>query len=301
MREFCEYCSEEFEQLFFNFSAPKNNNTRNEYISYVNLLCKYIGKDFLDIGFDDARKYLDYMNSERSNGKLTKKTVCVRLSCYNTLAQHIEEHSDDYKNPFSRLARPEVSHEFDPNRIPTMEELDSLFSEAKKDTQHFLILALASRVGLSATSVLNIHTDNIVRNGEDVYIHFEPKGDFDKDSYVKLPEDVKEVLELYVKSKNIDLASREPLFKNKWGNPLTLKNVDQLVKKIARKCGLEEYTLKDFRNRALLDMANSGVSMEKLSEYTGLKSMRLEKFFLNVGLVSDDCPAELVNYRLIVN
>lgn len=301
MREFVDLCSEEFKQYFYNYSAGKNNNTRNEYVSYINMLCEYSGKDFLDITTEDAQNYLNYMNNKRSDGKLTRKTITVRLACYNTMAQYIDDKADEYSNPFSKLSRPTVKDEFDPNRIPTMSDLDKLMGEAKKDPQDFLILSLASRVGLSATSILHLTTKSIILDGEDVFLHFEPKDDFSRDSYIKLPEDVKEVLKLYIASKNLNLEEKSSLFKNRWGNPLSIQNVDQLVKRLTSKCGLEEYTLKDFRNRAILEMANAGASKEQLEDYTGLKAMRLEKFFLNKSLVSGTCPAELVNYRIITN
>ncbi len=298
MRAFSNICSEAFKQHFYNFSASKNNATRNEYISYINMLCNHLKKDFLSVDFDDARKYLDHMNNKRADGKLNKKTIAVRLACYNSIAQYIEDKSSTYNNPFSRLPRPEVRNEFDPNRIPSMEDLDKLFSEAKKDSQDFLILALATRVGLSASSILRIDTQNIMDDGKDIYIHFEPKSDFNSDSYIKLPEDVRDILKMHIEQKHIDLKENSSLFKNRRGNPLSIQNVDQLIKRLVTKCNLTEYTLKDFRNRAIMEMAKAGASMEQLENYTGLKSLRLEKFFLNKSLINGTCPAELVNYRL---
>ena len=112
------------------------------------------------------------------------------------------------------------------------------------------------------------------------------------------PEDVEEIMRNYI-SATPHLSSNEPLFKNAWGNKMTLQNIDKNLKKLIKKCGLKEYTLKDFRNRAILEMAKGGASIESLSNYTGLKTLRLESFFHNVGLIKN-CPANLVNYRLIV-
>lgn len=301
MREFCEYCSEDFTHHFYNCMVSKNTNTRTEYIGYINLLCNYLCKDFQDITYEDASKYLNYMNSKRIDGKLTRRTITVRLACYNTVALYLEEKCEDYRNPFSKLVRPEVRQEFDANRIPSMEELDLLFSEAQKDPQDFLVLALATRVGLSAANILRLTTKSIVKDTSDgsISLHFEPKSGFSKDTYVRLPEDVRDILVSYIEYKNYDDSDEHPLFINKWKRPLTIQNVDQLIKRLTDKCGLEDYTLKDFRNRAILEMVNAGASMEEMSEYTGLKRLRLEKFFENKSLVSRACPAELVNYRLI--
>ena len=300
MKEFSDFCSDEFQQYFYNFTAPKNTSTRYEYVSYVNMLCNYLGKDFLDITSDDALKFLNHMNSRRSDGKLKRKTIVVRLACYNAMAQYIEDKLDGYHNPFSKLQRPEVKSEFDPDKIPTMGELDLLFSEAKKDPKDFLILALAARAGLSASKILQLTTKSIWRDGNSTFLRIESSDGFGDAYDIRLPKDVRDVMDFYISKLDIDLSKREPLFKNKWGNALSIQNVDQLIKRLTSKCDLSEYTLKDFRNRAYLEMAKSGSSIESFMQYTGLESMQTEKFYKYKELVGKDCPSELVNYRLIV-
>jgi hypothetical protein len=48
-------------------------------------------------------------------------------------------------------------------------------------------------------------------------------------------------------------------------------------------------------------MAARGTSYDELSNYTGLKSARLETFYANTDLIGKTCPANLVNYRIIAN
>ena len=303
MRAFCQYCSDEFTQYFYDFTFPKNANTKNEYISYVNLLCNFLEKDFLDITVSDAQRFLDFMNNKRSDGKLDRKTISVRLASYNTIASYISDRSDDYSNPFSRLIRPTVKSDFDPSMIPSLEELDMLFSEAKKEPQDFLILALATRCALSASSILQLDTKSIVFDGDEIQLHMKSGGDFDRDSFILLPEDVRDILKDFLEKKFVDTSVKAPLFKNKWGNALSIQNVDQLIKRLATRCGLEKYTLKDFRNSAIYDMVESGASVDDIMSYTGLKTQRLEMFFKNKSLVKSRdkkaCPPELVNIRII--
>ena len=297
-RDFSELCSEKFKDYFFGCMAAKNARTVNEYISYVNIICNSVGKDFLDITGADASKHFELLASKLSDGKLTRKTVCVRLSCYRTIASYIEERDPDYKNAFTKIIRPEVRAEFDPNKIPTMEELDKLVSAIGKDKQSLLIVSLAQRVGLSTSSILSITPSSVFKENGKTYIHFEPKSDFKKDSYIQLPEDVAVIMNEYLSSVATQ-SGTDKLFRNAWGKPMTLKNVDTMVKKYVSLAGLTDYTLKDFRNRAILEMAHCGASVESLSNYTGLQPLRLDSFIQNKDLVSGNCPAELVNYRLV--
>jgi site-specific recombinase XerD len=160
-------------------------------------------------------------------------------------------------------------------------------------------LALASRTGLSSSDILSITQTNIFNENNHTYIHFEPKNDFKKDIYLELPDDVATLMEQYVKGLNL-LEKNECIFKNSAGAAMSLQNLDNTLKKLFKKCGLEKYTLKDFRNRAVLEMAKMGASKEEISEYTGLSYLRVDSFIKNKELIKDNCPANLVNYRLIV-
>lgn len=298
-REFTDVCSDDFQRYFFNCMAGKQRRTIDEYISYINILCNGVGKDFVDIAESDAQRYFNGLRAKLSNGKLTRKTFNVRLSCYRTVASYIEERDPVYRNVFAKIIRPEVSAEFDPNRIPSLSELDSLFSAIGDDRQIYLIVALSTRVGLSTSSILSITRNSVFEEHGKMYLHFEPKSDFKKDSYIQLPDDVAGLMKNYLLVTPYKDGS-DRIFKNTRGNNMTLKNVDTSIKKFVKKAGLDEFTLKDFRNRAILEMAHHGASIESLSDYTGLQPLRLESFIRNKDLVSGNCPAELVNYRLIV-
>jgi len=297
-REFSEVCSEEFKRYFYNCVVGKQKRTVDEYISYINIICNSIGKDFIEISDVDAEKHFQFLRTKLSEGNLTRKTYGVRLSCYRTVASYIEDKNADYKSPFSKIIRPDVNSEFNPNRIPSLIELDNLFSAIGNDRQTYLIVALATRVGLSTSSILSLTPESIFEDDGRVILHFEPKTDFKKDSYIQLPEDVAALMLNYIGDVSVKAGSS--IFKNAHGNDMTLKNVDSAVKKYVKRCGLNDYTLKDFRNRAILEMAHAGASIQSLSDYTGLQALRLESFIKNKDLVSGNCPAELVNYRLVV-
>ncbi len=298
MRDFSEFCSEEFKDYFFNCMQGKERRTIDEYISYVSMICNKYLKDFLDLTQDDVESYFYYLNSKLADGKITRKTIGTRLSCYRTLAQFISEKDETYHSPFTRIIRPQTKADFDPNKIPTMRELDLIMSEAKSDPQLFLILSLATRVGLSSSSILSLRYNSVMRERGHVYLFFAAKSDFKQDSFIQMPEDVAELIVNYC-GDNLG-ASDSVIFRNKYKNPLSLVNLDRAVAKVIKKCGLDGYTLKDFRNRAILEMAQAGASPESLSGYTGLSPTRLESFITNKDLVSGTCPADLVNYRLIV-
>ncbi len=300
MRLLSECCSEDFKKYFIECTCAKNTRTIDEYVSYVNLICDKLCKDFMDIKSNDAQKYFNYLHGKLNDGKLTRKTIGVRLSCYRTIGQYLEDRVENYVNPFTKIERPEINADLNPNNIPTMQELDSLMTEARKDDKAFLIMALATRMGLSATSIISLNVGSIVEQGDKLFLHFTAKSDFKKDSYIQVPDDVCVILRKYLEKHKDD---DNVLFRNNRGNRMNLQNVDKIFRDINKrtKLGDKDFTLKDFRSRAILEMAANGTSYEDLSSYTGLKSGRLETFYANTELISKTCPANLVNYRIIAN
>ncbi len=296
MRNFSDYCSEDFKKYFYASVQGREKRTIEEYIGYVSLICNKCMKDFLELTVDDVSLYFQSLNSQLSDGKITRRTIGTRLSCYRTISQYIEDRLDGYVNPFTRVIRPASKPDFDPNKIPTMKELDMLMSEAKADPQLYVILALATRVGLSAASIMSLRYNMIMCENDRVYLFFQNKSDFKKDTYIQLPEDVRDIVISYCGTRLG--TSDEHLFKNKWGNPMSLVNLDAAVAGVTKKCSLD-YTLKDFRARAILEMAKAGVGLDSLMAYTGLSSTRLESFVKSKDILSGVCPADLVNYRLV--
>ena len=298
MREFSKFCSEEFKQRFVERTCSMNRRTADEYVSYVNLICNKLGKDFLQITPQDADRYFAFLNSKLKDGTITRKTIGVRLSCYRTIAQYISDKDSSYISPFLKVVRPSISSDINPDRIPSMEELDVLMTEAKKDPKVFLIMAFATRMALSVSSILSLNISSVVEEDGRKYLFIPSNSDFKKDTYISVPEDVSLLIDSYIGSLP---AGEKMFFKNSRGNRMTLNNVDRIIRNLNKACGITDYTLKDYRNRAILEMAANGASADVLCAYTGLSPLRIESFVKNKELVNTICPAELVNYRLVVD
>ena len=301
MSKFCEYCSDKFIGLMDDCSYSfKNSRTYAEYVNYINMLCNYLERDFIDIDHDNANRFMTYMYNRRSAGKLSRGTIYVRLHCYKVVAEFLEEHIDGYESPFRKIRFPDKpSDNINPKRIPSMQELDRFMSVVKSDPMYSVIYALATRVGLSATSILNIRIGDISReeygDGNVVtFLRLDGKG-FNKERYIALPRDVSKLMEAYL---SVVVPVDGAIWFNEHKRPLTLKNLDSATKRFVTSAGIGHYTMKDFRSRAILELVKAGNDLETIKEYTGLSHMRVNTFASARSLVSRACPAELVNYEL---
>lgn len=283
------------------WSAIKQPRTQAEYFSYLCILCDYAQKDFLSLDESDVTRFFHYMYERYQKGTLSRKTINVRLSCYKSVSRYICEHfvELDFHDPFIRQQRFPVDDTVATCNVPSIAEMDKIMSAAKEDEMFYLIFALAGRAALSATAIISIRTSNIIEteNGLSAIL-YPAKDDFHTDVLVSLPEDVSVLLQSYLRRYGTD---RPFLFYNKYGNPLTLKNLDVAVKKYVQKSGVSrEYTLKDIRSRAIVELSRASVPDNVIADYTGLTQRRVSAFKRAVE-IADTCPAELVNYHLNVS
>lgn len=284
------------------FQTVGNQRTRAEYFSYICILCDYAEKDFLELDSTDVSRFFQYMYTRYHNGTLARKTMNVRLSCYNSVARFIYDNypSLDYINPFRNQQRFTVSDDVATCNVPSLAEMDKIMSAAHNDEMYYLILALAGRAALTATAIKSIRIGNIVETDSGTLgIIFPAKDDFHEPDIAVLPTDVSQLLRVYLSHYEYE-DERSYLFYNKYKNPLSLRNIDKAVKKYVLKSGVSpEYTLKDIRSRAIVELSRANVPDSVIADYTGLTQKRVSAFKRAVHM-SDTCPADLVNYRLNV-
>lgn len=298
----CKYLKKDTLEILDCFcAARRNQRTAYEYMGYIRSLCNYCEKDFLLLTKEDATKYFDYLHNSYTLGTLSRKTICVRLSCYRSIASYIVETYPDitYVNPFLHIKRPMVNDEIKALQIPSMEELDMIMQTAQNFPPCFCIFALAARTALSASNILRLRIDSL-QEIEGRYLLFLKSSSLNKeDLYIDLPDDVVKILIDHISSldQHIIDESRH-LFYNKHKKVMTLKNLDDLVHKVVKASGVStQYSLKDLRTRAILDYAHAGASIEDIRHYTGLGELRLQSFYRASHIVRT-CPADLVCYTL---
>lgn len=334
----CEYLSENFKGILDEFFKERISNprTRNEYLSNIRHFCDYIGKDFLEADEGDARRYYAHLlyRYEKENS-ISRNTIGVRFYTYSSVANYIiSESQDEYfkNNIFAEYKTPKFNDCVAPDKIITLEELDLLYSAAKENHMHFLIIALAHRACLKATDITRLcignivcydyikkiaptHTDRAGLKENSYFIHIVSNNKNKNDTCILLPDDVREVLLEYLKLLNVDtnlLATTSDnvkatsstdaeghLFYNKAKNKLTIRNIDSIMASLVSKANLQsKYTLQDIRNRGIIDMCSAAQDINDIMQYTNLKNTRI-RTLANSAKFINNCPANGVNYRLI--
>lgn len=284
-------------------ASMRNKRTAIEYVGYIRILCNQLEKDFLDISEKDATLIFAKWETMMKEGRLNRKTICVRLSCYNSLSSFILEKMKhllpEFLSPFYKIRRPDVTDHILPSQVPSMSELDAVFSQASSNPMYYLILALGTRACMPATKITQITINSIYKEKGRTYLYLKGTAGDDSDRTILLPSDVAKLLDNYLRTLQV-IDSSGHIFYNARGNVLTLKNIDSQISKYVNAAALERnYTLKDFRCRGILEMINAGSDEATIMSYTGLGIMRTRQFYLAKGMLTG-CPADLVNFQLKV-
>lgn len=303
----CIYFSEEFENCLEEFLHGYGERSAKEYVGSVRIICNYLEKDFIEITPEDAGLFFNYMAQRIQHENLSASTYNSRLSCYKNLSQFIEATCPElcFENPFTLIEPKQLSVNIKASCIPSLAELDALLTTCQGNLMYYLIFSLAFRMSLSSSDIISLTLNHIHKVDDKTVFTFSGK----ESRVLAVPEDVCELLYAYIGSEPfLSLADVEGhLFYNQYGNPLTLRNLDKLVKKMVRESGISnKYTLKDFRARAILDMVYSGMGcvtddgssvMEDICEYANIGDLRLTHYLNAVNLVRES-PVELSRLRV---
>jgi len=299
------YLSKEFMEYFNHFSSDYRTRTVKEYLGIVRLLSEYAKKDFLDISPTDAGNFFSDMKIRIQHDKMTVSTYNARLSCCKKLGTYIEETYPqlNYSSPFVLIEALPMKLSIKASNVPSLEEMDALLSVSKDNSMYYLILCLAFRMGLSSSDIVALRRTYIRQLDDCVTIVFPPDPSHKEQREKALPEDLKDIMLDYLKNMVYE-DSEGHLFYNKYRNPLTLRNLDSLIKKMMKLSGVVgDYTIKDFRTRAILEMVRvsandeSGEELERVCEYVDIGELRMSYYKEARNLVNS-CPANLVNLRV---
>ncbi len=289
----CDYFSDFFKKnvLTEYFKQIENKRTQNEYYNACALLCEYCKKDFLRITEEDVSRYIEYL----IGGEISRKTIKTRLSYYRSIEKFIMERFELLENaPFSNTPLPYINSNTNISRIPSLKEMDKLFTTAKDDEQFCLILTLASRAALSATEIVSIKKKMVIIAKDNVLLRYNSKTE---EKLVSLPEDAKRKILCFLATRPME--PEEYIFKNTKGKPLSRRMLDYTLRKYIQAAGIEtHFSLKDLRNRAAMELIKAGVSDNVLQDYTGIGRVQANQL-RKASTVLVDCPANLVNYRVV--
>lgn len=283
------YMSDITKTAFNEFIKTLSKNTAGHYRLNVGQFLSFVEKDFLECTEEDARDYIDSLYAKKEKGYLKIGTLKAKLSSLAGFENFLIEHKIKEESIFENIKRPFIEKQARVYKIPTYEELDKILESTKTGPEYlYPIACIIARMGIKPGAVIKLQSKDVVADMNNPYIVVQGNNK-NPARTVPIPKDL---LPIFIKL--LDEAYCNSLFYNKHGKPLTQRVLEYSFQKAVKEVSLE-YTLNNLRDRALIDMLQSGAKEDEVSEYTGTGLTRLHAY-KGIGVMP--CPADLVNIKI---
>lgn len=271
-------------QFFDDFkSTLKSEQSQKEYFYIINAFCNYCEKDYLVAGADDFKNYFDSMDTAAAMGNISYKTICTRYAVMINFSAYIVSHADDYGvnsfvNYMVKVKKPGVSINIKSKSIPTLEQLDRIYTAAQTDYAMYCIISLVNKCALTVEQICKLRLQSFIMDSEmNCGILFPYQ--YSADKYIKLPDDVRDILNEYVNE--VRNSSTDFFFCNAKGGQLTPRVLQNRMKRIVNAAAGDEewnFSLQDIRNLSVVLMLKGGAAADDVATYIGINSKWMQKF-----------------------
>jgi integrase/recombinase XerC len=213
-------------------------HTIKGYAKDLEVFAAYIGpSDWKRIDHLRIRGFLSHLY-ERG---LSKPSVARALAALRSLYRWLAREGVVEQNPAALVSTPKLPKKLP--RVPTIEEMNSVFSGAMPETASFperdqLMLELLYGCGIRNSELIGINLGDISGANEAILI----RGKGKKERYVPFGESARDALGAYLPVRQKVLAEKRKstpaLLINQRGGRLTTRSVGRIVKRIAVTKGL---------------------------------------------------------------
>lgn len=294
--------SEKSLEIFTDFSKTlEKQKSRDDYYYIINSFCRDVGKDYLDADYEDFRQYFEMLEEKAASGHISYKTISAKYTVLISFSSYIVSHAAKYgvryKNHLVRIPKPAISVNIKPQSMPTLEQLDKIYTVASEDPMMYCIISLVNKCGLTVEQICSLKLANFLIDAENrCGMLFAFRSSADK--YIKIPEDVCMILDDYVN--HIRKSKSEFLFCNRRNDPLTKRVLQIRMQRIVTEASEGEnwkFTLQDIRNLAVVMMLRGGAEKEEVADYIGVESRWMQRYESAVAAF-DLAPCDYINIKI---
>ncbi len=229
------------------------------------------------------RNYL----SEQIAGKIGKRTLQRRLSCFRGYFDYLQIHGVIESNPFRRIQSPKAEIKYPDHLYPA--EAATLLDENKKRTDELMlrdqaIIALLLSSGLRASELVSLEPSQIDMGSHSIRV----RGKGDKDRLTTLDKTAEVAIKQYASKLRPILISRanvrpKELFLNSNGKKLTVRGLEYILKSVEKKTGLSlNLHPHELRHTYATDMLEKGADLRLIQELLGHESINTTQIYTHL-------------------
>lgn len=286
----------------FKTSLSSERGKKNYYYT-LNQFCNFCEKDFSKATDIDFNKYLAMLDKESKAGRLSYKTLCFKYSVLTVFSSYIINNEKTLgiklkSHYMLSVPKPQVRIVVGKEQLPSLEQLDAIYESAKREPMLYAIIALVNKCALTTKQIIDLKKENFILDAEEqTGLLFPYKRA--KNKYLKLPEDVLEVLNRWMKIRTDD---SDYMFVNKRGDNLTSRSLQLKIKSLMeRTFGKDEanhFTLQSLRNLSAVLMLKNGADRGDVAEYLGIRPNWIQRYDRAVAEYNE-APCDYINIKIL--
>lgn len=249
------------------------NSTLEWYMSHLKTLVDVLGDlQVEDITSDDLRTWRaeQFSKSERYTihpihthleGELSEFTKHGRFTAIRQFFKWLREEGYIVTDPTDRLKPPTLPKNTEPKAIPEKDIIKLL--ETAGTPRDLALLYILDETGARVGGIIGLRLRDISEDYHTLLVT--EKGS--KSRLVYLSDEGAEALKAWLAVRPDVPTNR--VFVSQRGEPMTKTGIYQLLRRLARKTGVERFNPHSFRHAFAREMINSGASLESVSQMLG--------------------------------
>lgn len=297
---YSEYISEHFIDILQKYYTEKikTKRTEQQYIYVFNALCNHAKCDYLDITKEQIKAYFSEIDP-----RTIIKSTNYDLSVLRAVSRYMDENADKfqieprYLELFSVIEVMFPDMQFRPEDLPNFQDVDKVLDYFKNegDMVGFLSCSLVLRTTLTTNELVTLKRDMLLQDANGNY-GIRLKLTNHAYRYVKLPDDIVELINQYSKQRMDHLPY---FFLNKKGKAVSARALQNRLREACLVCDVEPFTYNDLRLLSQTLMIKEGAPLNKLAEHIDVKNVNWFFRYNRVVEALDDSAVDYSHLKIV--
>lgn len=295
-----QYISEQFMNILRKYYTEKikTERTEQQYMYVFNALCNHAKCDYLDISKEQVKAYFSEIDS-----RTIIKSTNYDLSVLRAVSRYMDENADEfqieprYLDLFSVIEVMFPDMQFRPEDLPNFQDVDKVLDYFKNegDMVGFLSCSLVLRTTLTTNELVSLRRDMLLQDANGNY-GIRLKLTNYAYRYVKLPDDIVELINQYSKQRIDNLPY---FFLNKKGKAVSSRALQNRLRDACLACDVQPFTYNDLRHLSQALMIKEGVPLNKLAEHIDVKNVNWFFRYNRVIETLDDSAVDYSHLKIV--
>lgn len=295
---FSPYLSQKFINILVKYYAKKikEERTKRQYTYVFNALCDYAKCDFLEISPEIVKAYFG-----RKGGVM--KSTDYNLNVLRAVSRYMDENAETfdirpgYLNLFSVVDVTFPDMQFHMEDLPELENIDKVLAyfKEKGDMTGFLSCSMVLRSTLTTNELVSLTRDMFLQDADGKF-GIRLKLTEHAYRFVKLPEDIVELIEQYSLQRN---DSQPYFFLNRKGKAASARALQNRLHEACIACGIKPFTYNDLRILSQALMIKGGAPLDKIAEHINVKNMSWFFRYDRVVESLKDSPVDCTHIKIV--